>query len=261
MSETMSEVSEIKTENPVVPLPSDSVDLETPQQERIENIFGMLIRVITTPTWVPKSFYEGFAVDTTNNRFYWYDFTNNVWKYTNASGSASITTFVPDCFTVKNTTAPIDSAACATNTEARLGLFNLPLGMIVNKITFRCQAITTEGTWDISVYTEDGQTQKFTVVTASIAGAGVNTVSLGTPVFLGPGNYWILMNSNGTANGSFLFKNFWAGGGNAGDYYIALASEPVYMGTLAITASTPPATFDPTAITKTTMCQLDVRFD
>lgn len=71
-------------EKPVVPVPTDSPAEGIPLQSRIENIFGMLIRVTTTPTWTPRSFYEGFAIDTTNNRFYWYDFTDNEWNYTSS---------------------------------------------------------------------------------------------------------------------------------------------------------------------------------
>ena len=50
---------EIKEEEPVVSLPIDQPIQSLPTQERIENIYGTLIRVITTPTWTPKSFYEG----------------------------------------------------------------------------------------------------------------------------------------------------------------------------------------------------------
>jgi hypothetical protein len=72
---------EIKEEKPVVEIPEDLSDPTLPEQQRIENIFGILIRTTTAPTWTPKSFYEGFAIDTTNNRFYWYNFTSNTWKY------------------------------------------------------------------------------------------------------------------------------------------------------------------------------------
>lgn len=71
-------------EKPIISVPDDSIPQPLPDQQRIENIYGILIRVTTAPTWIPRSFYEGFAVDTTNNRFYFYDFTNNAWQYASA---------------------------------------------------------------------------------------------------------------------------------------------------------------------------------
>lgn len=82
MSNEVNTPTQSQDEKPVIPIPEDAQQSLVPEQARIENIFGMLIRVITTPTWVPRSFYEGFAVDTANFRFYWYDFTNAAWKYT-----------------------------------------------------------------------------------------------------------------------------------------------------------------------------------
>jgi len=70
------------SDEPIVPIPQDLPEQTLSVGQRIENIYGILIRVQDTPDWTPKTFYEAFAVDTTNNRFYWYDFDNNAWKYT-----------------------------------------------------------------------------------------------------------------------------------------------------------------------------------
>lgn len=82
-------MDDIQEEKPVVPVPTDETQQPLPEQQRIENIFGTLIRVTTAPTWVPRSFYEGFAVDTTNNRFYFYDFEDNAWLF--SQGGATVT--------------------------------------------------------------------------------------------------------------------------------------------------------------------------
>lgn len=47
---------------------------------RLEQIFGTLPRTTAIPTWKPKTFRDGFAIDTTNNVFYFYDFVDNAWQ-------------------------------------------------------------------------------------------------------------------------------------------------------------------------------------
>lgn len=77
-------------EDPIVPIPEDQQVVNEPSlQTRLESIFGLLIRVTTTPTWTPRAFHEGFAIDTTNSRYYWYDFVSASWKFT--QGGTSIT--------------------------------------------------------------------------------------------------------------------------------------------------------------------------
>lgn len=58
----------------------------TPSVEanRIEQLSGNFPQVTTTPTWTPKTFRDGIALDTTTGKLYYYDFTNNVWKSASA---------------------------------------------------------------------------------------------------------------------------------------------------------------------------------
>jgi len=81
-----------KEEKPVVPIPEDVPDSVLPEAQRIENIYGLLQRTTAAPTWVPRTFYEGFAIDNTNSRFYWYDFDNNVWRSVNSSATETLDT-------------------------------------------------------------------------------------------------------------------------------------------------------------------------
>lgn len=79
-------VVEIKYNEPSLGVPDASVNLE--------DIFGNLGMVTTTPTWTPKKFIDGLALDSTTGKFYYYDFTNKAWKSTSgvtAKGTASIT--------------------------------------------------------------------------------------------------------------------------------------------------------------------------
>lgn len=46
----------------------------------LENVNGFIKRVTTAPTWTPRFFAEQIAIDTTNDKFYIYDFDNAAWK-------------------------------------------------------------------------------------------------------------------------------------------------------------------------------------
>lgn len=67
---------EIKTDfSTVEPTQSDPV-------ARVEELWGTLPQVTTTPTWTPRTFREGLALDTSSDTIYYYDFTNNSWRST-----------------------------------------------------------------------------------------------------------------------------------------------------------------------------------
>ena len=51
------------------------------QEIFIENIFGYFPRVAGAPTWQPRRFSESCAYDTTNDRFYVYNFETQAWHY------------------------------------------------------------------------------------------------------------------------------------------------------------------------------------
>ncbi len=52
---------------------------------RLETIYGVLPQTTAAPTFTPRSFREGFAIDTTNNIFYFYDFVDNAWIAANVT--------------------------------------------------------------------------------------------------------------------------------------------------------------------------------
>ncbi|MGI1661392.1 hypothetical protein ACRDNQ_04040 [Palleronia sp. KMU-117] len=147
------------------------------------------------------------------------------------------------------------------NTTAKLGLIYVPENIVVSKLSFYASTTSTPGTIDIVLYTDDGQTQVINVTSGTIAANSVQTITLGSAVELQPGNYYVLVCPNGTTNTVGLFHNSnnspfiptQLGGGVTG--------EPKISGTLTITAGTPPATFDPTAITAQANGALAIRLD
>lgn len=152
------------------------------------------------------------------------------------------------------------TAAVATNTTAYVYQVMIPFSITVNKISIRSEGGVTAGTYDLSLYSEDGQTQIFSVTTASISADGITTTAVSS-VVVPAGMYYFMLNSNGTASQNFAFYNFIgyfaATNGLLGD----ITSEPLLRGTLTITAGTPPATFDPTTLTDTANSAIPFRLD
>jgi hypothetical protein len=66
---------------------------DTRTEIRIEDIWGTLPTVTTAPTWVPKTFRDSFAIDTTNNSLYFYDFVDKVWVAAGTSDAHILSLF------------------------------------------------------------------------------------------------------------------------------------------------------------------------
>ena len=147
------------------------------------------------------------------------------------------------------------TASLAVNTTATVYTFNIIAAISVVKCTTYWSASAVNGTYDVVVYSEDGQSQLISYTTGTITGAQIDTVSI-TPVFLNPGRYYALIVPNSTASNTV---RTW-------DTYANLdtgvpTGEAVWGGTLTVTASTPPATIDPTAIVAAADLAFLLRFD
>lgn len=141
------------------------------------------------------------------------------------------------------------------NTTMTLGLVYIPYNITVNSITIEASAVAVAGTLDLTVYSEDGQTQKIAVTTATISGAG-NVTTAVSAVALTPGNYYVGINPNGTADvtvRSYSIANL--------VLFHTVSGEPMYAGTETITAGTPDATITPTGLTATASNFAVFRFD
>ncbi len=184
------------------------------------------------------------------------DLNNNFTESTHTA-----LTIIPATATYELSSSP-QVVALASNTTALVGQVVIPFKITVNKISFYVNVVNTAGTLDLSLYSEDGQTRLFSVTTATISTTGIISTTAVSSVVVQPGIYYLMVNSNGTAD---IQSYFW------GNQQIPFAlvpglvddvtSEPVMQGDLTITAGTPPTTFTPTAITagfyKTIVCRLD----
>lgn len=144
-----------------------------------------------------------------------------------------------------------------TNTTQYFYQFALPFGITVNKVSIYGGGATVLGTYDITIYSENGQTQEIAVTTANVD-VGITTTAV-SAVALSAGMHWFGFNSNGTAN---VQVANWAQGATTNAFSttnglpFAVTSEPVMCGTATITASTPKANFNP--VTDLTINSLSV---
>lgn len=181
----------------------------------------------------------------------------------NANGNISfikpypvLDTFIPKAIVSTST----GQSQLNVNTTAICGMFNMPAEMNVSKISvFSVATAGTAGTIDIGIYRIDNSslaTKIMDVTTGTISANNTiyNATGNGTTT---PGNYYLCTVPNGTADVTLTFHNQASGGNLA-----TVTSEPVYGGTVTVSAGTLPTTFNPiTAITQATAAMLYVRFD
>lgn len=128
------------------------------------------------------------------------------------------------------------------NTTAHFGMMELSHGITINRITIRSGAAAiTPGTFDIAVYSEDGQTKLIDITTATISATFTyQTITLSPTVHLPAGVYYTGLVGNGTVSASFMgWKS------PLDDDTYALTGGKVTSGYMTVSAGTLPATFNP----------------
>lgn len=171
------------------------------------------------------------------------------------SGGATCLTLIPQPNIYPNST-PISTLQANSNTTMYVGQMYIPFAITVNKISINVTTAGTAGTLDLSVYSESGASRPIAVTTASISGGGVVTTAV-SGVTLTPGVYYMAVNTNSTADVSM---KSWTVSDVTG-FEGGVTGEPILMGTLTITAGTPPATITPTAVTAVSNSLVAVRLD
>lgn len=191
---------------------------------------------------------------------------NDTTKYLRGDGVWAVPSFSALTLIPYPNTPVLSGASTASSfgsdTTQSLFQFVLPLAITVNKISLRTGTISSNGTWDITIYSENGQNQLIAVTTGTVSSANsIVTVSVPT-ITLNPGVYWFAINPNGVASAQWIC---YTAGANAalgttsglpGD----VTSEPIIHGTLAISSGTPAATFTPTAVTETALSAVGIVF-
>lgn len=225
---------------------------------------GGLIRAGQTAYNTGTGFYLGndsgtpkFSIGNPAARYLTWDGTTlTVNGYAVAPTSAK--TMIPKCLVPTETFGTKD---LGTNTVMRVGLITIPYNITVNKISVVDSVHTTNGTVKFGMYSSDGQTKIFEVTTATITGTGVVTTSLSGATEILAGDYFLAGVSVGTT--AINFTCYATANTNNSDLLNAgVTSEPIYEGTVTVTAGTMPSTFNPASdITSATNCTFLCRLD
>jgi len=148
------------------------------------------------------------------------------------------------------------------NTNTALCVYQICINtqIVVNKLSFYVATVNTAGVVKMSLFSEDGQTQIFSVSSASITTTGVKSIAV-SAVTVNPGIYWMSILSVDTA--SLVIPSYGVNDGlSAALLILSVAAKPVLWGRITVTADTVPATISPTAPVgdTNTNCPI-VRFD
>ena len=104
------------------------------------------------------------------------------------SGGVNIKTFLTKPFLA---TGALLSLQNNSQTESKVGLFNLPADISVNELSYNVSGSDTAGKYKICIYDETGQTKLIDVENAPMVGA--NNVVIDPAVLLSAGNYYVAM--------------------------------------------------------------------
>lgn len=193
---------------------------------------------------------------TTNHNIVTANINNlTVGSCTGCGSSADALTLVPR--SAIGMVSATSSAILDSNTTMFIGQVVITSPIVVNKITvYLLEDFAGSFTLDMTLYSEDGQTQLFSVTTSAFSAAKQVKSTTVNAVSLEPGIYYFGVNPSTSANNGFPVWD-----DRNTNMFRTVSGEPVMSGTLTITADTPPATIDPTAITsanqKTVLFRLD----
>jgi hypothetical protein len=205
---------------------------------------------------------ETYAAPGTSGNVMTSDGTNWTSAAPAGGGQASVA-IVPKSSMIADTSQadPFATLTITDTTTGHFGSIDVCATITVAKVSVLINANEATKNVKIGVYTDDGQTLKFSG-TFSVNATGVVTVTLGAAVQLTPGRYYVVVvgDTGITSAGLNAWETAQSTSGNL-TLYNSVASEPVFEGTATVTAATLPTTFNPTTITGNTRKTLQIRFD
>lgn len=176
------------------------------------------------------------------------------WSSAAPSSGATITSIVP--YSVFPTT-DTDRQNFNSNTTLSVGMVNIPAKIIANKISIHIETVGTAGTLKLALFSEDGQTQLFSVTTANITGTPETVTTTLSSVTINPGNYYIALLPVSTAA---ITSNYYNPADDGTQLSSQVTGKAVLSGKITVTASTMPSTITPSTITaenRTLLFRLD----
>ncbi len=172
------------------------------------------------------------------------------------SGASTINSSIPYTTLGKEDTGTV-SQSIATTTTMHIGSVIIPFGITVNTATFNVPVHSGAGTFKVGFYTYDGSSLALNFTSASVTGTGYKTVTLGSPVVLTAGMYWVGFVG---VSGTFNVQTYNTSTDQRGFTNVP-AGKPVLEGTLSVTSGTLPSTITPSAISNASGRTAIIRID
>ena len=135
-------------------------------------------------------------------------------------------------------TGAMTATAMSSLTVFKVGMFNVPAPIVVNAISTSITTVTTAGTMKRCIYDQAGNKIIDTTSAAPAANATLTT-TLGAPVTLKPGNYYIAIGCATTCNDTV---NYWTTTTASPLTTLTPTGKKVYEGTVTMTSGTCNAT-------------------
>lgn len=137
-----------------------------------------------------------------------------------------------------------------SSTTAIVGRIRIDKSILaVTKVSNYYNTIVYTGTCKIAMFTQDGQTQIFSITSSTISSDVLDTITISATDILA-GDYYIVCIPVTTGGNVFTAKS--TGFTFPGTFGLYAAGDYALCGTMAVTSGTMPATFDPTAVTHAT---------
>ena len=132
------------------------------------------------------------------------------------------------------------------NTVAYIGLVNIPYFVTVDKIILNLTAVTANGSVQMALYSEDGQTKYISEYIGEITGGTTSTAYNIGSTSLDPGYYYLAFKSEADIN-----VNAWTSSSNIFNGYVDISegTTTVFSGETTVGAGALPATIEPRSIT------------
>lgn len=173
-----------------------------------------------------------------------------------AVASPSAVTVIPDPVLRSDATFQ-DKTITGDTTKMYVGLVNIYQDITVNKVTIRIGSYSSSGTFKLALFSRTGATKLFEYTSASITATVTLTTTLGAPVALSAGQYYVAIVA---VSGGFA-PTVYDPNAILYDNLNAVSSEQTVNGYITVTSGTIPSTITPTSITAERDTLPVIRFD
>jgi len=137
---------------------------------------------------------------------------------------------------------------------SKIGLFNIPNGIVVNTVSTEITSILTLGSLRMGIYSENGQTQETSLVFPSITAVGIVTKNVSS-VVLSSGNYYYAITP---IDGTFIVRTQ---GVTAPVIASSVLNKQQFQGTVSVAGGAIPTTFNPVTLPQIPTFTIPIRFD